>query len=189
MRGFLRSFLQFCGCGLLVAVGLVFSSLPALSASSPLPYDVTCQTLPGTPAASLCYRQPAMSYPDWFLINNGRALPISFNTYGPNVSSLSFSPSGQLLAVITTGEGHPLLDLFDSSHLRENHDLVSLGSWDPYPGWVSIAGWDGETLLLEADVPLHQEYDRSVERDDSLTYTFRWSRAVPKLQLVNVVKR
>jgi hypothetical protein len=137
MRGFRRSFLQLGLCGLLVAAGLSLGVFPAFSAPSPFPDDLTCQALPGHPAASLCYRQPAMSNPDWFLLSNGRLQTIFLNTYGPQVAALSFSPSGQLLAVTTTGEGHPLLD------------LSSQGSWDPYPGWLNIAGWFKETLLFQ----------------------------------------
>ncbi len=76
-----------------------------------------------------------------------------------NVWQARISPGDEYLAVLSEGEGHPVVDIFELNRLfsqAENAQKVSpLLSIDPYPGTIWIRGWQGDTtLVIESDVPL-----------------------------------
>lgn len=152
----------------------------------PHPENLHCQPVPHLSDTQLCYQQPDFDYPTWYLLRGDTRQKVFLNTQGFSISSLNFSPSGKQLAVLTTGEGHPLLDVYDSSQILEKNDIYNLNSWDPYPGWISVSGWDGETLLLEADVPLHKDYERSGDHDETLLFHFRWSPGAEGLRFAGM---
>ncbi len=114
---------------------------------------------------------------------------VSVGAMGAQISSFSFSPSGRIMAVESSGEGHPLLDIYNTAGLAADNDIDYLGTLDPYPGWVSVAGWEGDDLLLEADVPLHEDFDQTAEYDNETIYTLRWSLGTPGLELIRAISQ
>lgn len=97
----------------------------------------------------------------------------------PGLSALSGagrSASGQYLFIITTGEGHPWLDVIDigaiaSAGVKGHPDSIT--RVDPYPGWVS-GKWKGDELMVESDVNLLLEgEERESSSGDDRIYMFR----------------
>lgn len=82
---------------------------------------------------------------------------------GPNtalalVAEVRRSPSGAWLAVVSVGEGHPILDVFDAQAVLRGEAPDPLVTVNPYPGTISIAGWsDDGALLVESDAELTLE--------------------------------
>jgi hypothetical protein len=78
------------------------------------------------------------------------------------IEALAMSADDTLLAVVSVGEGHPIVDVFRVQELlsrRDSEDIQrvdGIGLIDPYPGGVTLLGWDGGELLLETYMPLDQ---------------------------------
>jgi len=65
------------------------------------------------------------------------------------------SPDGRFLAVLSVGEGHPVLDLLELRRvLGGSHGTQSLRTIDPYPGGLELLGWEGNRLKVSSDRPL-----------------------------------
>jgi hypothetical protein len=76
------------------------------------------------------------------------------------VKELSVSPDDYYLAVISRGEGHPVLEAFRLSGIlappgSSARDGIKSIAWiDPFPGDISISGWQGRKLGVQCDMPL-----------------------------------
>lgn len=75
------------------------------------------------------------------------------------VWQIQISPGDTYLAVLSEGEGHPVVDIFEIerifSRTKNPEKVLPLLSIDPYPGTIWINGWQGDTLLaIKSDVPL-----------------------------------
>lgn len=86
------------------------------------------------------------------------------------VWQVSVSPDDNLLAVVSVGEGHPVLEIFSLNEVFsirdgwEDEAVEPLLTIDPYPGWVSIDGWESPTVLeVTSDMPLNR-LDKSERR-------------------------
>jgi hypothetical protein len=91
----------------------------------------------------------------WYRVVGRRRIPIP----APPVSFLPVqalaSPDGRHLAVVSAGEGHPVLDLLDLPRLlKGRHGRAPLLTVDPYPGMISLEGWTGGRLRISSDRPL-----------------------------------
>ncbi|HWQ10381.1 MAG TPA: hypothetical protein VN436_14775, partial [Holophaga sp.] len=65
-------------------------------------------------------------------------------------------------AVVSVGEGHPVLDVLDLARvLAGTHGDHSLLTLDPYPGFIELAGWRGGCLRVRSDRPLADGLDAS----------------------------
>ena len=90
-----------------------------------------------------------------------------------SVQKLSVSPDDKMLAVVTVGEGHPYLEVFDLTAILSTRDgdtdisVTPLQAIDPYPGGIIVLGWKGEELLVSSDMPLHQ-LDKAERRAPAL---------------------
>lgn len=77
-----------------------------------------------------------------------------------SVEELSVSPDDKMLAVISVGEGHPCLDVFELKAILTPGDgdedmlVKPLRTIDPYPGGIMIVGWRKGELDVVSDVPL-----------------------------------
>jgi len=87
-----------------------------------------------------------------------------------NVRQAFASPDDKYLAVVSVGEGHPVLEIFPLDQVlnprddEEDYFVEPLLAIDPFPGWVWIAGWQAPTVLrISSDMPL-QRLDRSKRR-------------------------
>ena len=68
---------------------------------------------------------------------------------------LAVSPDGRDLAVVSAGEGHPVLEVLSLERVLDGtHGDHPLWSFDPYPGSLELAGWAGASLRVRSDRPL-----------------------------------
>ena len=70
------------------------------------------------------------------------------------VHQLSASPDGKYLAVLSVGEGHPMVEVIDLQKLRDKNEYTALHVIDPYPGTIEIERWEGLKLMVASTVPL-----------------------------------
>ena len=71
------------------------------------------------------------------------------------VHHLLLSPDRKYLAVLSVGEGHPVIEVIDMQKLRDKFEYTTLHVLDPYPGVMSIDRWEGTKLLIDSNVPLN----------------------------------
>lgn len=74
------------------------------------------------------------------------------------LAELAASSDYQYLAVVSVGEGHPLLEIIDLPLWLEQGVYQVLHALNPYPGDFELQGWQGHTLHFastgELDYPL-----------------------------------
>ena len=122
---------------------------------------------------------------------------IRFYESGPQVSLfqvayLAISDDDKHLAVETTGEGHPVLDVFELQKWlnyaprgqdRDTPPLEPIATLNPYPLSFKAGGWRGEHFILTSRGRLDELYDRRKAgqasfSDEALTsdteHTFLW---------------
>ena len=71
-----------------------------------------------------------------------------------HVADLVPSPDGRWLAVLSVGEGHPILEVVDLQQLLTTHEYRALATINPYPGTINIEHWTSDALLVTSDMPL-----------------------------------
>ena len=70
------------------------------------------------------------------------------------VDEILASPDGRYLAVLSSSEDHPGVEIVDLPTLLDGRGWLVVASLDPYPGKVSIRSWRDGALLLKSDLPL-----------------------------------
>lgn len=73
------------------------------------------------------------------------------------ITSLSVAPDYRHLAVMSVGEGHPILELVDLPVLLKHRRYVARCTVNPFPGMLDVIGWRHDGLLIDSDVPLTEE--------------------------------
>lgn len=76
------------------------------------------------------------------------------------VAEIKASPDGRWLALISVGEGHPILEIADLRQWRKLGRYQSPCSVNPYPGTIGMGDWQPGLLRIEADL------DLTVTQDD-----------------------
>ena len=93
--------------------------------------------------------------PQWFLLRGDGNQHIGSISPGFNiVDDMKASENGQYLAVLSVGEGHPVVDVIDVNALLGKKAFQVLQHVDPYPGIVSLDGWNGANLIIKSDMLL-----------------------------------
>ena len=106
----------------------------------------------------LCVINTSNEGPQWFLLNsvlrgeNERIASIS--AASELISDIKAAPDGEYLAVLSVGEGHPVLEVIDLPKLLEEKTYTVLHKLDPYPGVIEIHSWDGVRLQVSSDMLL-----------------------------------
>ena len=138
-----------------IALLLVFGALACQGPVLP-PQGVLRAQLPGAPGLPwLEVRGSEGEGAQWFLQDDQRLRRLPSPPVALFPASLSPSPEGRYLAVISVGEGHPILDILDLERvLTGTHGEHSLRTLDPYPGFIELAGWEGGSLRVRSDRPL-----------------------------------
>lgn len=113
---------------------------------------------------SLLVISPDNDEPQWYILAEGYTTKIS-NTPDTfhRIHQITASKNGKYLAIISSGEGHPLLTIVDLKKLINNIKSKPLLEIDPYPGVISIFDWENGHLILSSDILLtHRidDYDR-----------------------------
>jgi len=74
------------------------------------------------------------------------------------VDSIKASPDGRYLAVMSVGEGHPIIEVVDLPQLLRQRQYTVLHSINPYPGVAYLEVWQGAELHITSDMLLtHQD--------------------------------
>lgn len=98
----------------------------------------------------------------WFLREGDLERPLPAPPVALFPVTLLPSPNGRHLAVVSVGEGHPVLDILDATRAAAGtHGDRSLLFVDPYPGTIELVGWRGGRLLVRSDRPLADGLDAS----------------------------
>jgi len=125
-------------CGVVVASDSTFTPI--------------CVSIQATTQEALCTRA-AEGVGQWWVRKAGqpdRPLP-RFEVALSGIADLQVNPTGRWLAVVSVGEGHPWLELFDLAAVLRGQAVQPLYSLNPYPGFVNLSAWHGEELWLESD--------------------------------------
>ncbi len=70
------------------------------------------------------------------------------------VVAVSASPDRQWLAVLSVGEGHPMLEVVALDVLLERREYRVMTTINPYPGTIGLADWQDGELRIVSDMPL-----------------------------------
>ncbi|MHC4314879.1 MAG: HEAT repeat domain-containing protein, partial [Planctomycetota bacterium] len=70
------------------------------------------------------------------------------------VHDIKAAPNGRYLAVLSVGEGHPILEVVDLPLLLKQKEYRVLRTINAYPGAVGINRWDKDRLIIDSDVLL-----------------------------------
>jgi hypothetical protein len=103
-----------------------------------------------------------------------------------NVWQVEISPKDDYVAVLSEGEGHPMVEIFELKKIFRQRDgledemISPIVTIDPYPGTIWIKGWQSDTILrIESDVPLTllDKHERRVPFQDPELETriFLWN--------------
>lgn len=92
------------------------------------------------------------------------------------LTEVSLSPDGQSLAVMSVGEGHPILEWVALAPLRERGDYQVLCEQNPYPGTIWVQGWQESQMKVGASVDLRVEgAEMRIDVSNPRDYSFLWS--------------
>jgi hypothetical protein len=67
------------------------------------------------------------------------------------IITLAISADAQYLAILSVGEGHPIIDVFALRPVLVGHPTAALWSINPYPGWIELLAWQDEMLHFSSD--------------------------------------
>lgn len=103
----------------------------------------------------LCVLTEPTREPEWFIqtAKQRNALP-SPAVSMLWVSKISIDAENHYLAVVSVGEGHPILDVFSLIDVLAGKAVEPLLSVNPYPGALSLLAWRSGELWVESDVHL-----------------------------------
>lgn len=118
----------------------------------------------------------------WFIIKGAygnRAIGNNLSQLA-EVHQLMLAPDGKYLAVLSVGEGHPVIEVIDMQKLRDKYEYTTLHVLDPYPGVMTIDRWEGSKLIIDSNVPLNlRKEDGRVDPDLLLPETKKFALDVP----------
>lgn len=89
------------------------------------------------------------------------------------VSAVVPSPDRRWLAVLSAGEGHPLLEIVDLQDLLIGQGYRVVTEINPYPGTINVMRWTKDSLIVTSDMALHQF---PLPDGDPTTYMFSAQR-------------
>lgn len=119
-----------------------------------------------TPSVSIIVISDDQQEQLWYSLGESHKLerlPFYTGTAFQSVDQISISPDDKWIAVITVGEGHPLIAVYDlqsvlhgddADYNREGKKGFTPLFVDPYPGYVEIIAWKGDNLMINSDVAL-----------------------------------
>jgi hypothetical protein len=84
------------------------------------------------------------------------------------VTDLTPTSDHRWLAVISVGEGHPILEVVDLELLLASHRYHVVAEFNPYPGSIGIIRWTKGALLVNSDIMLPEISTWADGREDLL---------------------
>ncbi|MDQ6961267.1 MAG: hypothetical protein Q9M28_01875 [Mariprofundaceae bacterium] len=128
--------------------------------------NVHSAQLHATPSQSIVVISDHQEGQLWYKLDENhqlKGLALFTGTSFQPVDQIAISPDDQWIAVITVGEGHPLIAVYDlqsalhgddDDYNREERKGFTALFIDPYPGYIEIVGWKGKQLIVISDVAL-----------------------------------
>lgn len=108
--------------------------------------------------STLCVINTSNEGPQWFLLSSDNwSMNIRIGSISAAmrlITDINASPDGKFLAVLSVGEGHPILEVVNLPVLLQEKQYQVLHELDPYPGFVEIRSWDGNRLHIDSDMLL-----------------------------------
>ncbi len=99
----------------------------------------------------VCVVNTSNEGPQWFLLSSGNwQLNQRIGSISADlmlISDIEASPDGKSLAVLSVGEGHPILEVIDLPLLLQKKSYRVLHKIDPYPGTIEIRSWEDNIWL------------------------------------------
>ncbi len=127
------------------------------------PPGVIFESLPSSDA-TLCVINLRDAEPQWFLLNSTGNTPLgALSAAFGYVNTIKASPDGRYLAVISVGEGHPMLEIIELSKLIQQRAYLVVQHIDPYPGVISLEAWEGLQVHVRSNMLLTR-LDKSTGR-------------------------
>lgn len=76
------------------------------------------------------------------------------------------APDQSAIAVMTVGEGHPMLEIVALQPWLQGQPYSAQCTFNPYPGTISVDRWDGASLLVSSDVDLNTPAEQRIDSMD-----------------------
>lgn len=117
-----------------------------------LPQGIICAPLND---ATLCAINLTEEDAQWFLLGpENRSRIGAFSAAMRLIFDINVSADEKYAAVLSVGEGHPILEMIDFPAFLQKKTYRVLQMIDPYPGTIAVRKWDGNTLHVECDMLL-----------------------------------
>lgn len=115
----------------------------------------------------LCIVNTEEGETEWFVLapSGNRKIPESPSSLA-YVSEIKPSLDNRFLAIISVGEGHPILDIIDLPKLLTENEPRTITTVNPYPGTINVERWSGNRLIVKSDALL----TRKVKEEHFLTF-------------------
>jgi len=92
-----------------------------------------------------------------FACESGKAVNLGCGlTELMQVAELRPSSDRNWLAVISVGEGHPILEIVDLAKLWKAHEYQAVKTVNPYPGTINLVGWTDRYVIVSSDMALDE---------------------------------
>jgi len=132
-------------------------NIPEIFAAHHLLPGLLCDSLNQTD--KLCILNLQQGESQWFLIGaaDGNQLLTPHPASMSQVVDFLISPSKQWLAILSVGEGHPIVDIVELTEFLHNHEPKTLISINPFPGTINLVKWQKNQLLVTSDRRISQQ--------------------------------
>ena len=97
------------------------------------------------------------------------------------IESLSASHSGRYMAILSSGEGHPVLGLYLTDKLDYGETPEVERIFNPYPGHLMFQRWEKETLFFESNYPFDLDKRHPVPAQLSANFSFAYDTQTGEL--------
>ncbi len=155
----------------LVLICLCFSV--HASAQTTIPAGIIFEALPGS-NTTIGVLNTSNAGPQWFLLKGEGNQHIGSISPGFNIiTNLKSSENGQYLAVMSIGEGHPVIDVIDANQLLLKKTYQVVQHLDPYPGTILLDAWNGMTLLVKSDMLLTERDAKTGRVSSDMTLSWQ----------------
>lgn len=107
----------------------------------------------------LCILNLQQGESQWFLIKatDGNQLLTPHPASMSQVTDFLIAPSKQWLAILSVGEGHPIVDIVELTEFLHNREPKTLISINPFPGTIHLVKWQQHQLIVTSDRRINQK--------------------------------
>jgi len=171
-----------------LALICVCFSVQASAQTATIPAGILFETLPGS-GTTVGVVNTSNAGPQWFLLKGDGNQHIGSISPGFNIiANLKSSENGQYLAVLSVGEGHPVIDVIDANQLLSKKTYQIVQHLDPYPGTILLDAWKGMILQVKSDMLLTERDQKTgrVPSDMNLSWQETFSLNVVTGQISGI---